>query len=38
MVKGWESRAELANKKREEARQRKQERKGPKIINGPVHV
>ena len=34
MVKGWEARAELANKRREEARLRKQERKGPKKITG----
>jgi hypothetical protein len=34
MVKGWEARADLANKRREEARQRKQERTGPKKAKG----
>jgi hypothetical protein len=36
MVQGWESRIDLANKRREAARQRKQARKLPKPISGDV--
>lgn len=38
MVKGWEARAELANKRRQEARQRKQDRKGPKKVTGTIRT
>lgn len=34
MVRGWESRVDLANKRKEEAREKKQARKGPKRITG----
>lgn len=36
MVQGWESRAHLANKRREEARERKQAKKKTKKITGDV--
>ena len=38
MVQGWESRAHLANKRREEARERKQSKKGPQKLNGEVII
>mmetsp|Transcript_922 Transcript_922/g.1997 ORF Transcript_922/g.1997 Transcript_922/m.1997 type:complete len:311 (+) Transcript_922:102-1034(+) len=38
MVQGWESRAHLANKRREEARERKQSKKGPQKLNGDVII
>lgn len=34
MVQGWESRAELANKRREEARARRRGRRGPQRLSG----
>jgi hypothetical protein len=38
MVQGWESRAHLASKRREEARERKQSKKGPQKLNGEVII
>ena len=38
MVQGWESRAHLANKRREEARERKQNKKGPQKLSGDVII
>ena len=38
MVQGWESRAHLANKRREEARERKQLKKGPQRLSGDVII
>lgn len=38
MVQGWESRAHLANKRREEARERKQMKKGPQRLSGDIII